>query len=149
MDAVGVGLGLILIKNQKVLIGKRKGSHASGLFAFPGGHLELNETWENCALRELEEECGQQVKVKIRPYDETKLEFFVTNDIMLDCNKHYITIFLVADWVSGEVENSEPHKCEGWVWADYSELVSLSLDTKLTTWIPMDRMSRERLKLGI
>jgi 8-oxo-dGTP diphosphatase len=34
-----VGVGVFVRKNDKYLIGKRIGSHGSGTFALPGGHL--------------------------------------------------------------------------------------------------------------
>jgi 8-oxo-dGTP diphosphatase len=44
-----VGVGVIIIKNNKVLLLKRKASHGIGTWAFVGGHLEFNETLEECA----------------------------------------------------------------------------------------------------
>ncbi|HOF50487.1 MAG TPA: hypothetical protein PLH22_02295 [Candidatus Colwellbacteria bacterium] len=32
-----VGIGVMIFKNGKVLLGKRKGSHGEGEYAFPGG----------------------------------------------------------------------------------------------------------------
>ncbi len=38
--------------------------------------------------------------------------------------KHYVDIGIVADWESGEPQNLEPEKCEGWEWFDLSEIPS-------------------------
>ena len=39
-----VGVGVMVLKNGKVLIGKRKGAHVAGEWAWPGGHLEYMES---------------------------------------------------------------------------------------------------------
>ena len=38
--------------------GERHGSHGAGKLALPGGHLELQESWDACARREVLEETG-------------------------------------------------------------------------------------------
>jgi hypothetical protein len=43
---------------------------------------------------------------------------------MPNWNKHYITAWLIYDWVSGEPENTEPDKCVGWEWKNLEEIVS-------------------------
>lgn len=40
----------------------RKGSHGDGEWALPGGHLEMGESFEQCAVREVEEETGIMVR---------------------------------------------------------------------------------------
>ena len=57
-----VGVGVIVIKDGKILLGKRKGPHGGGFWAFPGGHLEFNESLEDCARREVLEETGISIK---------------------------------------------------------------------------------------
>ncbi|CDR88356.1 uncharacterized protein SPSC_04183 [Sporisorium scitamineum] len=54
-----VGVAVFVI-NEKghVLIGKRTGSHGAGTLALPGGHLELHESFYDCAAREVYEETG-------------------------------------------------------------------------------------------
>lgn len=146
---VRVGTGLIVVRDGKVLIGKRKGSHAAGLYSFPGGHLDWNETWEACVLRELGEECGENIKVQVRGYSPTRTDWFVTNDIMPQYNKHYVTIFIVADWIEGEAENMEPEKCEGWDWMSYDQLASLLQHGECANWIPMEFISKFRQEIGI
>jgi 8-oxo-dGTP diphosphatase len=107
-----VGLGVIVIKNGKILMGKRKNAHGEGDWCYPGGHLEFGESWEQCARREVTEETGIKIK---------NIRFgTVTNDIFKD-DKHYITICMVADYASGKVELMEPDKCEKWKWFDWSK----------------------------
>lgn len=108
-----VGIGVILLKDDLVLLGKRKGAHGSGDWAFPGGHLEFAETPEECAARELFEETGLQAKsVFPGPW---------TSDVF-DHEKHYITIFMFVTEFSGIPQVLEPHKCENWEWFEWHDL---------------------------
>lgn len=109
-----VGLGVIIKKEGKVLLSKRKGSHGEGTWSFPGGHLEFGETLEECACREVLEETGIHIK-NIK-------EASFTNDVFKKEQKHYVTIFVTADYSSGEVEILEPNKCEAWEWFDWKSL---------------------------
>ena len=38
-----VGVGVIVRKGDKFLLGKRQGAHGEGTWAFAGGHLEFGE----------------------------------------------------------------------------------------------------------
>jgi 8-oxo-dGTP diphosphatase len=109
-----VGVGVIIIHQNKVLLGKRKGSHGAGAWSFPGGHLEFGESWESCARREVLEETGVHIQ---------NIRFgAVTNDVFTEESKHYVTIFLVADYASGEVTLMEPEKCDRWEWFNWHTL---------------------------
>ncbi len=55
-----VGLGLFLLKDNKTLLGKRRGPVAAGFFAGPGGGLEYGESIHEALLRELREEIGDK-----------------------------------------------------------------------------------------
>lgn len=81
-----VGTAIILTKNDKVLLMKRKGPHGKGTWSTPGGHLEFGETLEECARREAAEEVGVEVvDIRFRA---------VTNDLFEETGKHYITIWM-------------------------------------------------------
>eukprot|EP00548_Thalassiothrix_antarctica_P001572 CAMPEP_0194131894 /NCGR_PEP_ID=MMETSP0152-20130528/2523_1 /TAXON_ID=1049557 /ORGANISM="Thalassiothrix antarctica, Strain L6-D1" /LENGTH=163 /DNA_ID=CAMNT_0038826783 /DNA_START=45 /DNA_END=536 /DNA_ORIENTATION=- len=104
--------------STKVFCGIRKGSHGAGSLALPGGHLEMMESWEDCAKREVKEEMDLEI-------DNLKLAH-VTNDIMLNEQKHYVTIFLMGE-ISLKSNNKkpinmEPLKCEGWNSYSWNEL---------------------------
>ena len=45
----------------KVLLIERGGEPYKGCWAFPGGFMNMDETTEQCAIRELEEETGLKV----------------------------------------------------------------------------------------
>ena len=49
-------------ENAKVLLIQRGDEPYKGAWAFPGGFMNMDETTEQCAIRELEEETGLKVK---------------------------------------------------------------------------------------
>jgi len=109
-----VGVLVIVIKNGKILLGKRRNAHGEGAWCYPGGHLEYGESWEKCSQREVIEEIGIEIK---------NLRFgTATNDIFENVQKHSIDICMVADFASGEVKVMEPHKCEEWKWFEWDKL---------------------------
>jgi 8-oxo-dGTP diphosphatase len=96
-----------------VLLGERRGSHGSGTWAPPGGHLEYGESIEACARRELEEETGLTGgRVAAGPY---------TSDLFEAEGLHYVTLFVVVTDVTGEPVVREPAKCARWEWFRWSE----------------------------
>ena len=126
---VRVGVGVVVqdpCARNKVFCGIRKGSHGAGTLSLPGGHLELYESWEDCAIREVQEEMN----IELEPQS-MKL-CYVSNDPMPNENKHYVTIFMMGKQQRQEEEeeeeeeeegkeeeypkpvNMEPDKCEGW-----------------------------------
>ncbi len=112
-----VGVAVIVIKDKKVLLGKRKNVPiGKGTWGFPGGHLEENESFEAGAKREVMEEAGMKIK---------NLRFVgTTNDIFKKEKMHYITLFLTAEHLSGSPKVIEPDKCEKWSWFEWKKLPS-------------------------
>jgi len=103
----------MIFKDKKILLGKRKGSHGEGEYAFPGGHLEYMESFADCARRETKEECGIEI-------DNIRFQYLA--NITKYAPKHYTHIGLIADWKSGSPQVLEPDKCESWNWYDIDNL---------------------------
>ena len=109
-----VGVGVLVVRRGRVLLGRRLGSHGAGTWAPPGGHLEYGESPAQCGRRELLEETGLTAgRITPGPY---------TSDVFEDEDRHYVTLFLVATEVAGEPDAREPAKCEGWEWFPWSRL---------------------------
>lgn len=108
-----VGVGVMIIKDGKILLGRRKGAHGAGYYAWAGGHLEFGETLEECAIREVEEETGMKLE---------SLQILCINNI-IDYNTHYVDIEFI-----GQVSEScvpkvkEPDRIESWEWFDQDNL---------------------------
>lgn len=58
-----VGVGVLLTRENSLLLVKRKYDPDAGYWAIPGGHLDLGEKVEDAAEREAYEETGFIVKV--------------------------------------------------------------------------------------
>jgi 8-oxo-dGTP diphosphatase len=126
------GVGVCLIKDGKVLLGKRINTHGNGNWSFPGGHLEMNETWEDCARREVLEETDLRIK--------NTIFIGVTNDIFSEESKHFITIFIKADYDSGELKVMEPEKCSEWKWFSWESLPK-------PLFLPIENLIKQGFKL--
>lgn len=108
-----VGIGVMILKEGKILLGKRKGTHGAGEYSFPGGHLEYMESIEECARRETEEETGLAI---------ANVRFLRLSNLKTYAPKHYVDIGMIADWAGGETSVREPDKIEGWGWYDLDAL---------------------------
>lgn len=117
-----VGLGIIIVNSEgKILIGKRQNSHAP-YYSIPGGHLELGETFEQGAIREVKEETDLDI-------DDVQV-IAVTNNLETyrQASLHYISIALLTKKFSGELKNMEPEKCAEWLWVDPLNLLQPHFD---------------------
>lgn len=111
-DRPRIGIGVVIVNaGGKILVGRRKGSHAQ-YYSIPGGHLELGETFEEAAIKEIKEETGLEIF-------EPKV-FCVTNNLRTykEEGKHYVSICMLVLKYTGTPVNLEPEKCNGWTWVD-------------------------------
>ena len=118
----GIGVGVMIINDNKILLGlrnpsKKKASSeikGGGTWTMPGGKVEFMEKLVDAAKRELEEETSLKA---------TKIDFLCISDDMTD-TAHYVTAgFLVKEY-SGEVKTMEPDTILEWKWFDLNDLPS-------------------------
>lgn len=118
----GVGFGVMLLKEGKVLLGKRhddpvKASsllHGEGTWTMPGGKLHFQEGLKEAAVREVFEETGIKIK---------NLEIIsISNDIVPD--NHFVTIGFLGKEFEGEPETMEPDEITKWEWFALNNLPS-------------------------
>lgn len=148
MEAVvKAGTAVILVKGNRVAVGKRKGSHGEGINAFPGGHIDGTDTsLKQAGEREVLEEMG--IVCSIIKIDGIRDDVFTTFDILNDDGtKRYVTTYLLAMYESGgkwlddfTVEGLEPDKCEMWDFVSLSKLVVSVRESGDKTWIPLDKL---------
>ena len=90
----------------EVLLIQRGNDPYKGMWAFPGGFLEMDETIEQCALRELSEETG------------LKLEFMkqlgVFSDVHRDPRERVISVAFYALAKSGDVQGGDDAALAKW-----------------------------------
>jgi 8-oxo-dGTP diphosphatase len=109
-----IGVGVLVWKEKRLLLGKRINSGQEYCWQFPGGHLEPGESVTDCANREVMEETGLQV-TQFRHLGFTNSTFSVGQ-------QQYITLLVSCVYQSGEAQTLEPDKCELWQWFDYQHL---------------------------
>lgn len=98
-----LGAIAVVVRNDKVLLAKRRKNPDSGLWGFPGGHVELGETALAAAARELLEETG----ITAIPID------YLTNiDVVIDnpdgsVAVHYLLAAVLCDYVGGTAQAAD------------------------------------------
>lgn len=119
---VGAGVGVMILKDGKVLLGKRHHDsqkadstlHGEGTWTMPGGKIHFGESFEDAAYREVLEETGIEInKNNLRLVS-------LTNDSVKDA--HFVTIGLLCEDFEGEAEVREPDEITEWKWFELNEL---------------------------
>ena len=139
------GVGVLIVKDGKVLTGTRLAGKGIGLIAGPGGHIEEGESPKDAAVRETREEFGVIPKDLVRIG--SKLE--TGNGVKLsrdDAEHTRSTVFLCVDFegepVCDNLEMAQP------VWRDISEL-SLMDDRLFKPFRDGLRMLKNKVAKGI
>ncbi len=109
-----VGVGVLVIRDRKVLLMRRQNSHGDGTWSPPGGHLEYGESVQECAIRETQEETGVTIT--------TPVFRAITNDLFETEQKHYLTIWMEGTYLAGEPEVRAPQELSGVGWFSWDAL---------------------------
>ncbi len=119
---IGVGVGVMILNQGKILLGKRHADpskagsllHGAGTWTMPGGKMRFGESFEEAGIRETLEETGVLLKdLKV---------LCVSNDRVEDA--HFVTIGLFCEKFEGELEVREPEKITEWKWFALDHLPS-------------------------
>lgn len=141
------GVGVLVIKGNKIVLGMRQGSHCAGQYNLPGGHIDYGEDLTIAAIREVKEETG--LNVNVRMFDKNRVDWFITNNLLPvgKLKRHYLGAFLVADYVSGELVTKEPMKNKGYNWTSYDTLLHHAKPG--CAWLPTEFLIGYRSKIGL
>jgi 8-oxo-dGTP diphosphatase len=107
------GVGVLLLRDGTLLLGRRRSPHGRGTWSPPGGKVEPGETDEEAARRELVEETGLAGAVP-RVVAET-VDTFPSGDC-------WLTRWVLMEWVSDEPEVLEPEEQDSWGWYAWDRL---------------------------
>ena len=115
----------ILKQDDKVLIAERNRGQFDGMFEFPGGKIEKNETQEEALIREMLEEFEIEIKVSkfLMKVEHTYSDF----KLIMNCYECYI--------VSGEIQLHDHHSIR-WITLEQNDI----------NWVPADIKVIEELR---
>ncbi len=104
----GIGVATAIVREGRLLLGRRISVYGNGLWQTPGGKPDRGESLAAAACRETYEETGLIVS--------EPREIARQSDDFPEIGYRYVTVFFAVRCERGEPENREPDKCEGWSW---------------------------------
>ena len=104
-------MGAVVFKEKKVLLVLRGKPPAENQWSIPGGCVELGETLQEAAEREIIEETGVVIEAKKPVYTFDVIERDENGHIRF----HYLIVDLAADYVSGELRAGDDAVDVSWV----------------------------------
>lgn len=118
-----VAVGAVVFKEDKVLLILRAKPPAENHWTIPGGSVELGETLQEAAEREIWEETGLTIQAGAPVYTFDVIERDSKGAILF----HYVIVDLAADYVSGELRPGDDaiDVC----WASFRDVKSLKVST--------------------
>ncbi len=118
-----VAVGALVIRAEAVLLVKRGKAPSDGKWAIPGGSVELGETLQQAAEREILEETG----IRIRAAEPVYTFDFIERDKRGAIRFHYVIIDLAAEYLGGKIKPGDDADQAAWV--PFTELSDLDMNT--------------------
>ena len=104
-----VGVGAVVIHEERVLLVKRGKAPFPGMWCIPGGKVRYGETLQQAAEREIHEETGITIKA-----GEPVYAFDTIDTESGEQSYHYVVIDLQADYISGEPQARDDAQDVAW-----------------------------------
>jgi len=106
-----VAVGAVVFKNGSVLLVRRGKPPAEGVWAIPGGRVELGESLQTAAEREIREETG----VRIKAGDPVFTFDVIERDAHGRVRFHYVIVDLMAEYAGGEPTAGDDSREARWI----------------------------------
>lgn len=114
IDFPGVGVGLAIMRDGKLLLCRRLKAPEAGHWNIVGGKVDHLEPAETAARREAEEETGLSIGT---------IEFVTTSEQIIDADRqHWISLLYKTSDFHGEPWLTEPDKLSALEWFDLDAL---------------------------
>ncbi len=118
-------VGAVVLKGDRVLLVLRGQEPSKGRWSVPGGVMELGETIQETARREVREECGVQIEVG----SAVEVRDAIVRDAGGRIRYHYVLVDVMARYLDGELTAASDAEDARWV--SEEELPSYDLTTGL------------------
>jgi 8-oxo-dGTP diphosphatase len=114
VDFPGVGTGLAILRDGKLLLYRRTRPPEAGHWNIVGGKIDHLETSAVAAVREAEEESGLGIGA---------IQFLcISEQIFADEGHHWVSVIYQTSDFSGEPRVMEPEKLPEFGWFDLDDL---------------------------
>ena len=118
MTITYVSVAILIDENNRVLLEKNTlSSRFKGLWQFPGGKLELNETPFDALKRELQEELS------IEPIQEDTAPLSFIEYTLDNQNSYVVFFYICRKWIGNVNNNIE----QSTIWIDIKELINIPI----------------------
>jgi len=116
-----IGVGVLVKKNDRFLLIKRGQEPSKGVWTVPGGHVELGESLEQTAHREIAEECNLKINIVKR----LDIFEFIQHDENGRIQYHSIVVDYFAHYLFGELKAQDDIDDARWLKKDEIEELHL------------------------